>query len=71
MFKKIAAWFGKSWPAVKTTALGLGSAGLTAAASGAFGPKAAAGAAAVGTFIALFSHRPQDNAAATGTGEGQ
>ena len=69
MFKKIAALFGRAWPTVKTGSLALGGAALTAAGAGAFGPKGAAAAAAVSTLIGLFSHRPQDNVAATGQEE--
>ena len=71
IFKKVAAAFGKAWPFVKTGSLALGGAALTAAGAGAFGPKGQAAGAAVATLIGLFSHRPQDNAAATGQEEGK
>lgn len=59
MFRKIAAWF-HNHPAVKTTIVGALGAASTAAAQGAFGPKAAATAAAVTTIIGLWVKRPVD-----------
>ncbi len=61
MFKKLAGWFHRH-PAVKTTAVGLGSAVLTAAGNGALGPKGAVAAAAVSALLGLFIRRPQDGA---------
>ena len=54
MFKKI-------WPALKTVALPVLSTAASLAAGGAFGPKAAAAAAAISTLVGLFSKRPQDH----------
>lgn len=59
MFKKIAGFFQK-YPEAKVLALGFGSMALASAAQGQFGPKAAAGAAAITTIIGLFIRRPQD-----------
>lgn len=59
MFKRLSGWFQRH-PGIKTTAFGLGSAALTAAAAGTFGPKVAAASAGVTALIGLFIRRPQD-----------
>lgn len=66
MLKKFAALFGRFWPTVKTVGLTAGGAAVTAGAAGTFGPKGVAAASAVTILAGLFSHRPQDNAVATG-----
>jgi hypothetical protein len=59
MFKKLFGFFQRH-PGIKTTIVGLGGAAASAAAQGAFGPKAAIAAAAVTTIVGLFVRRPQD-----------
>jgi hypothetical protein len=59
MFKKLIAWFHRH-PGIKTTAAGLLGAAATAAASGAFGPKAAVIAGAVVAVGGLHTKRPAD-----------
>jgi hypothetical protein len=48
------------WRKIKAFVVPAGGAAVTMAASGAFGPKAAAGAAALSTLLGLFMRRPQD-----------
>ena len=58
MFKSFADFFGKYWPTVKTIAITVGGAALTAAGSGAFGPKGAVAAGAISALVGLFTHKP-------------
>ena len=58
MFSKIANWF-HAHPAIKTTAVGVAGAALTAAANGVFGPQAAVIAGAVSAIVGLFIRPPQ------------
>jgi len=58
-FAKIGAFFHKH-PGIKTTVVGGLGAAASAAASGVFGPKAAAVAAGVGAVAGLWTKRPKD-----------
>lgn len=60
-FGGIVGFFHKH-PGIKTTVVGVGSAAVTAAANGAFGPKGAVIASAVLAVAGLFTKRPQDGA---------
>jgi hypothetical protein len=59
MFKKLAGWFQRH-PNVKTTAVAVGGAALTAAGNGVFGPKGLVVAGAASSLLGLFIRRPKD-----------
>ncbi len=61
MFKKIVSFF-HNHPAIKTTAVAVGGAAVTAASNGMFGPKGIVIAGAVSAILGLFIRRPQDGA---------
>ncbi len=60
-FGSIVSFFHRH-PAIKSTAVAVGGAALTAASNGMFGPQAAVVAGAVVAVAGLFIRRPQDGA---------
>ncbi len=59
--KKLFGFF-HSHPAIKSTAVAVAGAALTAAGNGIFGPKGVVIAGAVSAVVGLFIRRPQDGA---------